>query len=205
MSKSKMLLYGVFWLIPVASLAYMILLRNNCFRYLNKNQPFELISDMDNSIVAKNQSDNLFFGKIGAEHFYPENSIPESGRLYSIPQNETEHPDIKGENPLPRSPIVYRYGKYLYSTHCVYCHNDNGDGEGPMITKVDLKDDEEPFPGPPDIRTSAISQESDARLYHILNAGQNLMFPVKYKFGDVECWALIRYFRTLQGRETYVE
>lgn len=206
MSKSKLILYIAVWIIPCASVAYTILLRNDCFKRLNSNQPFELFGDMDNSIAPKNQSANLFFGSFGAEHFRPENSIPESGKQYSLQQNETDKLDSNMENPLPRSGEVYRYGKYLFTTHCVYCHNSNGDGQGAFITKVVPKtEDEEPFPGPPDIRTSAISQQSDARIFHILNAGQNLMYPVTYKFGSTECWAVIRYFRTLQGKEKYAE
>lgn len=196
-------MFIILWMIPLGGLVFSFLLRNDFLKQLNKNQPFELIPDMDNSPAQKSQSRNIFFPGKGAEAFYPENSISQSGKLYSIEQTEIERAGENGENPLPKTPLVYRYGKHLFETHCAYCHNSNGDGNGSIMTKIVLKEDEEGFPGPPDIRTSAVSHEPDSRIFHILSAGQNLMFPVAYKLNTTDRWALVRYFRTLQGIEEY--
>ena len=208
MQISKILKYiviPILWLIPAGLLAFSILLRVDTFKDVNKNQPFEMISDMDNGKALKPQSSNPFFANKGAEALRPINSISRSGKLYSVEQNDIEGASINGENPLPKTALIYRYGKHLFETNCVYCHNSNGDGQGAIITKMVLKKDEEPFPGPPDIRTSTVSKSPDSRLFHILSAGQNLMYPVGYKLTKTDRWAVIRYFRTLQGVETYVK
>ena len=208
MQLNKILKYiaiSVLWLIPAGLLAFTILLRSDVFKQVNKNQPFEMIADMDNGKALKPQSGSPFFANKGTEALRPVNSIPRSGKLYSIAQTDVELSVENGENPLPKSALVYRYGKHLFNTNCVYCHNTNGDGRGAIITKMVLKKDEEPFPGPPDIRTSASSKSPDSRLFHILSAGQNLMYPVGYKLTKTDRWAVIRYFRTLQGIETYVK
>ncbi len=208
MPLSKVLKYIailILWLIPAGLLAFTILLRADAFKTVNTNQPFEMISDMDNGKALKPQSANPFFANKGFETLRPKNSIPRSGKLYSIDQTDVDKSIENGENPLPQSALIYRYGKHLFNTNCVYCHNFNGDGQGAIITKMVLKKDEEPFPGPPDIRTSASSKSPDSRLFHILSAGQNLMYPVGYKLTKTDRWAVIRYFRTLQGKEAYVK
>ncbi len=197
----KISLTFIVWLIPIGMLFFVILLKADYLKSVNKNQPFELINDMDNGINLRPQSKNLFFEHKGTESLRPKNSVPISGKLYGIEQNNIDSSAINGDNPLPDSKIIQQYGKYLYETHCIYCHNFNADGNGPILTKVELKEDEEPFPTPPDIRNKGKDILPDSRIFHILSAGQNLMFPVNYKLTDNDKWSVIKYLRILQNKK----
>ncbi len=197
----KHIAIAILWLIPTGLLVFTILLRADVFKSVNQSQPFELISDMDNGLNLKPQSRNIFAANKGWESLRPENSVPISGDIYRIEQNDIESSVKNGDNPLPNSELVLKYGKYLYETHCVYCHNHNADGMGAIVTKVVLKKDEDPFPNPPDIRNKGEDVLPDSRIFHILSAGQNLMYPVSHKLNNNDKWAIIKYLRTLQNRE----
>jgi hypothetical protein len=195
------LLFIALWAIPIFLFTYSVAVKAGVFPSLSKNQPMELIADMDNGLALKPQSENKFFKNRGAESFRPKGAVPFSGKAYSLESIDVEASAVNGENPLPRTDFVYARGENLYSTHCVYCHNTDGSGEGAIMTKIILKKDEEPFPGPPDLRTAPSAKLPDYRVFHILSAGQNLMYSVAYKLSVPDRWALVRYLRILQGLE----
>ncbi len=187
------------WSIPIVMLSYVLLVQNNYFKFFNKNQPFELISDMDNTISLKQQSENILSKKKIYESMKPDKSVS-----YTHPQYKYESIDIEksvnnGDNPLQATKEVFLRGKHLYETHCIYCHNTNGKGEGIIVNGVQLKAGEEPFPGPPDLTRRQAVEYLDSRIFHILSAGQNLMFPVAYKLDTIDRHCLVKYLRILQG------
>jgi hypothetical protein len=68
-----------------------------------------------------------------------------------------------------------------------------------IITDVVLEEDEEGFPGPPDLTEKRTRELSDARIYHILSAGQNLMFAYNDRLNPEKRWVLVNYIRKLQN------
>lgn len=199
---NKYIAIGLLWLIPAGLALFTILLRADVFKSVNKNQPFELISDMDNGLNLKPQSKNMFFAHKGWEKLRPEHSVSLSGDIYRIEQNDIEGSSANGSNPLENTELVRKYGKHLFETYCACCHNYNADGMGAILTKVELKKDEDPFPNPPDIRNKGKDLLPDSRIFHILSAGQNLMMPVSHKLSDNDKWAIINYIRILQNRDS---
>lgn len=194
----KYILLGVLWLLPISAGIFTLLLRADKLKWVNKNQPIEIIADMDNGVNLDAQSKNVFFKHKSWERLKPENAVPVSGDIYRIEQNDIEGSAANGDNPLEDSELLRKYGKHLFETHCAVCHNHNLDGMGSILTKVKLKEDEDPFPFPPDIREKGKDVLPDSRIFHILCAGQNLMMPVSNKLNDNDKWAIILYIRVLQ-------
>ena len=86
----------------------------------------------------------------------------------------------------------------LYQTYCIACHGNTGKGDGPIVTEVILPEGEEGLPAPPDFKSDNTMGYSDARMFHVLSGGQNLMFPVAHKLTPNQRWALVHYIRLLQ-------
>jgi hypothetical protein len=195
----KYIIWFFIWSIPIVMFGYVLLIRSNLFSSVNKNQPFELISDMDNTISLKQQSENILSKKKVYESLKPDKSISYTHPEYKYESIDIEKSVSNGDNPLPMTKEVFNRGKHLFNTHCVYCHNNNGKGEGIIVSAVKLKAGEEPFPGPPDLTRQQAIDYPDSRMFHVLSAGQNLMFPVAYKLDTIDRHCLVKYLRILQG------
>lgn len=191
------------WGIPIAMLAYVLIVRANYFPSVNKNQPYELIADMDNTVSMKPQEYNLLTKKKTYESLKPDKSISYSHPEYKYESIDIEKSINNGDNPLPLTKEVYYRGKHLFAAHCSYCHNNDGKGNGIIVSGVQLKSGEEPFPGPPDLTRQQAIDYPDSRIFHILSAGQNLMFPVAYKLDTNDRHCLVKYLRILQGVSKY--
>lgn len=149
----------------------------------------EIVRDMDYQQTVKPMELDL---KI------PKNSIPRNVAWYKFDQTQYQIADTLYKNPIKRNQFVIARGKYLFETNCIYCHGNKGLGDGPIITKVVLKGDEEGFPAPPKLTRKETRSLSDGRLFHILSAGQNLMFSVADRIGVNDRWCLVWYIRHLQ-------
>lgn len=199
----KYILQVILWGIPISMLAYVLMVRADYFPSVNKNQPFELIADMDNTVSMKPQEYNLFSKKKTYESLKPEKSISYTQTEYKYESIDIEKSINNGDNPLPLTKEVYMRGKHLFTTHCSYCHHNDGKGNGIIVSGVQLKAGEEPFPGPPDLTRKQAIDYPDSRIFHILSAGQNLMFPVAYKLDTNDRHCLVKYLRILQGVSKY--
>lgn len=131
----------------------------------------------------------------------PPNSVAVNHSIYRFNQYQYDSATSRYSNPLPdNDELVLARGKNRFEVFCVPCHNDDGKGMGLMITKPKLKPDEEGFPQPADLTSERTKGLSDSRIYHILSAGQNLMFPVNEKLNNIDKWCVVKYIRFLQGK-----
>ncbi len=166
-----------------------------------KSPPFYLINDMDRLPSPRNQSLNEFFDDKINIRDVPEKSVPINAEYYpfeSVEYNLAENRLIVRNN---RAKYNFLYGEHLFKVHCAYCHNYDGKGSGAIISRINLTEDEEGFPNPPDLTDSVTIKKSDNRLFHIISAGQNLMMPINHKLSDDERWALVNYLRFLQNNK----
>jgi len=165
-----------------------------------KNYQMQIISDMDNQ--SKLSYDYL--GKITQINFNAlplRESYPRLQMFYKYEPQEFEVPESTYKNPLTKTPLIFERGNVLFQRFCVPCHNVDGKGDGPIVTQVVLAPEEEGFPKPKDLTSESTRKMSDGRLYHILSAGQNLMFPINEKLSDLDKWCLVIYIRELQNRK----
>lgn len=188
----------VYLILTFLTLIFIFLLCLN-FGLINIYKSFHLqiIADMDNQ--NKLSQDNFYnIHKAFPKQFSVMNNYPKQSLFYPFEPQEFSEPEKKFTNPLPRTSFVLMRGKTLFHRFCIPCHDVDGKGNGPVVTQVVLKEDEEGFPPPKDLTSETTKKLSDGRLFHILSAGQNLMFSYHDKLTDFDKWALIHYLRELQ-------
>ncbi len=181
-----------------------IMLQTGVIKFYRAFQPFEIIADMDNQIKPSPQKESSFFADSSSFRSAIENTVPKFGSKYHLTDLEYEEAEFENKNPLEPTERVLARGKNRFETFCVPCHNYDGKGNGVIITKVKLKEGEEGFPAPANLTREFTRTISDARIFHILSAGQNLMFPVNYKLSETDRWALVHYIRKLQ-KDSYIQ
>ena len=106
---------------------------------------------------------------------------------YSAAESLLAQAELK--NPLPRSPEVLARGGKIYMTYCVVCHGETGDGQGYIVPK---------FPMPPSLYSDKVRAWNDARIFHVITRGQNLMPSYASQILPEDRWASIHYVRALQ-------
>ncbi len=159
----------------------------------------EAVSDMQEQTKLLPQEPCRFFADSASMLHSPKYSNPTDRAKYPFGQMEYDSA-FTFANPLPAVPYVIARGKNRFETFCVPCHGNNGKGLGLVISKPKLDDDEEGFPPPADLTSKHTIMLSDSRLFHILSAGQNLMFPVNNRVSEIDRWALVLYIRELQKK-----
>jgi mono/diheme cytochrome c family protein len=92
-------------------------------------------------------------------------------------------------NPLPRTAAVLARGRKVYSNTCIVCHGPQGDGQGSIVPL---------FPMPPSLFSTKVRAWPDARIFHVITRGQNLMPSYASQILPEDRWAVIHFVRALQ-------
>ena len=160
----------------------------------------ETAPDMEEQVKVSPQEISTFFSDSASMRPAPPHSVPVGKQKYRFEQ--AEYDSAKSfVNPLPKNEFVLARGRNRFEIFCFPCHNVDGKGNGLIVTKPILSEDEEGFPPPADLTSERTKSLSDGRLYHILSAGQNLMFSVDFKMNETDKWAIIYYIRQLQNKK----
>lgn len=198
MNLIKKILILFFLLIPIFLLFYFFSLKLNLIKTDQKIQPFEAIADMDHQKKLLPQSITTVFPDSSAFRYPVAGTFPRFGLAYNFEMIEYAKAESTYSNPVEINDFVLQRGKNRFEALCVPCHNNDGKGSGLIITKVQLKEGEEGFPEPANLTSQNTLNYSDARLFHILSAGQNLMFPIAGRVSEIDRWCLVHYIRYLQ-------
>jgi mono/diheme cytochrome c family protein len=89
---------------------------------------------------------------------------------------------------------VLARGQNRFNVFCSACHGYDAHSNPPMVKR-------ERWLGIPNLTRPETAALSDARIYHIISAGQNLMPSYADKISPTDRWAIVYYLRTLQGVE----
>jgi hypothetical protein len=194
----KAVIFAIVFLAPFILIVYTFLIKNGYLKYSANSQPFELFADMDNQKKVLPLSKSEAFSDKASirkpvEHTYSLNSA-----RYSYESIEFALAEKEFDNPLISDSNIILFAKNRFNTFCIYCHGVSGQADGSVLTKTTLKENEEGFPSPPILTRTETKAMSDARLFHIISAGQNLMFSAADKLTVTERWALVLYIRELQ-------
>lgn len=198
MNLIKKILFLVLLFIPIILLFYYFTLKLNIIKTDSKIQPLEAIADMDHQKRLLPQSISAFFPDSSAFRYPVARTLPRFGLEYEFEMIEYAKAESTYANPVKINDFVLQRGKNRFEALCVPCHNNDGRGKGLIITKVQLKEGEEGFPEPANLTSQNTLNLSDARLFHILSAGQNLMFPIAGRVSEIDRWCLVHYIRYLQ-------
>jgi len=184
----------------IVILIFLILLNIGYIKIYKEFPVMQLIADMDQQ--NKISKDNLkVLWKENKPGTLPlKSNFPTSDIFYTFEPYEYSVPEESFINPLLSNEITVTRGSILFERFCVPCHNTDGKGNGPIITEVVLNLEEEGFPNAADLTSKRTKEMTDGRLFHILSAGQNLMFSYHDKLSDFDKWCVISYIRKLQEK-----
>ncbi len=142
---------------------------------------FEYMPNMTNSPAVKAYEE--------AARLPVEGTISKSYKSYPYTKEEGDKAGAELLNPLSRTKEIFAKGQVSYNTYCIVCHGAKGEGDGTIVPK---------FPRPPSLLSEKVRTWSDARIYHVLVKGQNLMPSYATQIPEEDRWAIIHYLRALQ-------
>lgn len=119
----------------------------------------------------------------------PAGTHPVGSAYYPYTQAQGDEAGSALKNPAAMDRETLLKGKKGYDTYCIVCHGPSGKGNGFIVPK---------FPMPPSLHSEKVSQWPDARIFHVITTGQNLMPSYAYQIPAEERWAIIQYVRALE-------
>jgi mono/diheme cytochrome c family protein len=178
-----------------------MLIRFGVIDIVSANQPIEIFSDMNNQNKFLPQSYDPFFPDSTSSRQAIMHTIPRYGNIYKFAMVDFAKAESLFVNPLKPNELTLARGKNRFESFCSHCHGFTGHGDGTVITKAKLAEDEEGFPAPPDYHRPETKALSDARIFHIMSSGQNVMFPAADKLNTIDRWCIVLYIRYMQSQQ----
>jgi mono/diheme cytochrome c family protein len=114
-----------------------------------------------------------------AEDEVPDASVPQ------IPEEAKQ-----AQNPVPYSEAAVESGRLIYSSQCLMCHGDGGDGKGELVERFGYVT--------PDFTTAEFQRSrTDGAIYFVLTHGHGKMRGQGGRLNDTTRWNLVHYIRSL--------
>ncbi|MFZ6051877.1 c-type cytochrome [Halocola ammonii] len=116
---------------------------------------------------------------------------------YPYPNNTDGYEAAGAElkSPLPTKKEYIEEGQEIFTTFCIQCHGEGGEGDGSITMKAGGK-----YPVVPSYQSRA--GLPDGKMYHTLTYGKGLMGSHASQLSPKERWIVIQYVRTLMSGET---
>lgn len=162
--------------------------------WFSEEPPLMVIPDMDDQFHLKPQGEARFFADNRAQRDPVEGTLPRVGREYPFAMGDVDSAEyyFASGNPLPRTEFVLARGQNRFNTYCSPCHNYTGTGDG-LVQKRGFGNE---------VTMNLVREEaraySDAKIFHIISAGQNIMPAYAERISEVDRWAIVHYVRWLQ-------
>jgi mono/diheme cytochrome c family protein len=107
---------------------------------------------------------------------------------YALAKNDKNPLILTVEN----SEAIMKRGKYLYSSKCMHCHGEKGDGNGPMMLSG-------AYSGVPDYKTRP--DLGDGQIFYSIYYGLNSMGAHGSFLKKKDIWTLVHYVRQFQNAD----
>ncbi|MAT40518.1 MAG: hypothetical protein CL946_13055 [Ectothiorhodospiraceae bacterium] len=182
--------------IGVLVIIFFILWAGNDFQALrSKEPPFQLRYDMMYQKKYMAQESNYFFADRKAMRDHVPGTLPRDGYIY--PYETFEQAEAELTNPFAGDMSVLSRGKNRFNTFCAPCHSENGQDTSEVVRKG--------MQMPKNLAAPNAKSYSDARLYHVISKGQNVMPGYADKLPPEDRWAIVNYVRELQKQPLLYE
>lgn len=163
--------------------------------WFSEDPPIMIINDMDDQFKVKPQVGSSYYTDRKSGRDPLPNTVPIEGTAYPLDKPDFEKADsVVGANPLEFFPEERQYilsrGKNRYEAFCTPCHNYDGQGNGAVVKRG--------FQNPPNLRDSVTKAKTDAHIFHIISAGQNIMNGYADKIKPNDRWTIVHYIREMQ-------
>lgn len=164
--------------------------------WFSEEPPLMIIPDMDDQFRLKPQGEGRFFADNRAQRDPVEGTLPRIGKTYPFAMGDVDSAEkyFAAGNPLPRTEFVHARGQNRYNTYCSPCHNYTATGDG-LVQKKGFGNEITMNLTRPEARAY-----SDAKIFHVISAGQNIMPSYADRISEVDRWAIVHYVRELQQK-----
>lgn len=186
----------VFTLLAVAVVGvFVVAVLSGNINWFSIDPPLEFNPGMDHQFKAIPQSENLFFANRSSLREPIAGTVARNVDVYTLGQGDIDAAETHNVNPgLPKTAFVASRGQNRFNVFCSPCHNYDGHGESRVTVRGQ-------WAGIPNLTRDETKALSDARLFHIVSAGQNLMPSYADKLTAIDRWTIVYYLRILQGLE----
>ena len=188
MLKNKRILI-IFALIVIAVGTFVVLWAGNDFQAFRSTEPpLQIRYDMYyQSKVGAQQRSEFFADRLAMRGHVP-GTVPRNGEIYPYATWEEAEKELR--NPFSGRTDLLARGKNRFNTFCASCHSPSGQDTTEVVRKG--------MPKPPNLAAPNAKSYSDARLFHVISMGQNIMPGYADKLNPEDRWAVISYVRELQ-------
>lgn len=164
--------------------------------WFSEEPPLMIIPDMDDQFHLKPQGEARFFADNRAQRDPVEGTLPRQGRSYPFAMGDVDSAEkyFAAGNPLPKTEFVLARGQNRFNTFCSPCHNYTGTGDG-LVQRRGFGNQETM-----NLIRQAAREYSDAKIFHVISAGQNIMPAYADRISETDRWAIVHYVRQLQSK-----
>lgn len=175
--------------VGIVAVILLVLWAGNDFQALRSTEPpLQIRYDMQYQTKVGAQQRNTFFADGKSMRDHVPGTVPRNGSLY--PYTTYQEAEAELTNPFAGNASVLARGKNRFNTFCAPCHSVSGQDTTQVVRKGLQK--------PPSLSAPNAKGYSDAHLFHVISAGQNIMPGYADKLKPEDRWAVVNYVRELQ-------
>ncbi len=190
---------SVFWIVLGLGLAGFVgALLAGYIPWYSEQPPIMMLADMDDQFKVKPQTGSSYFVDRKSNREPVANTVPRDGHVYPFAAGDVDKAEaaFAAGNPLPNSEFVLARGQNRFYTFCSPCHNFGGTGDGLVHKRAPEFGATETM----NITRDVARAYSDAKLFHIISVGQNIMPAYGDRISEPDRWAIVRFIRELQSK-----
>lgn len=98
------------------------------------------------------------------------------------------------KNPIARTEDNLKMGEYNFNIYCAACHGKKGQGDGPVVTLLEKRDNMGLKPTADQLMTA-----TEGQIFYTTQYGKGNMGPYAAQLSAHERWQVVLYVQTLQG------
>lgn len=180
-----LILIGAFAVFTVLVLAGRI-------TWFSEEPPIEFLNNMDHNFKAIPQSANTFFADRRSLRDPVEGTVARGVDVYTLTADDVDTTEVLNVDPqMEQTEFLLARGQNRFNVFCAPCHNYDAKSQSRIVARG--------WAGIPDLTRPETQALSNARIFHVISAGQNLMPAYADKIKPIDRWAIIYYLRKLQG------
>lgn len=126
-------------------------------------------------------------GKLINKELFPQANPQIGGTSWVAPESAD-----KLKNPLKGNAKAAKDGKSLFTTYCVSCHGNKGEGNGVAAASL--------TPKPKNLTAKQVQDQTDGAIFWKITTGKPPMLSWKSTLSDKQRWSLVNYIRELGGK-----
>ncbi len=187
--KNKRSLYFTLAAAGIVVVVLFVMWAGNDFQALRSTEPpLQIRYDMQYQTKVGAQQPSTFFADRKTMRDHVPGTVPRDGSLY--PYTTFQEAEAELTNPVAGNTAVLARGKNRFNSFCSPCHSVTGQDTTEVVHKGLQK--------PPNLAGANARSYSDAHLFHVISAGQNIMPGYADKLKPEDRWAIVNYVRELQ-------